>query len=144
MDVKLLEYLQCDVIPENEEAKRRITEPTLFFMPFCGRQLYNNVLMSNWDSNTLPQVCIIGNGFHFIVSSAISGIKEECLLKVVKNSMVEEITLPEYDTLKDAFNDQAFHFFPKEKLPQESCDAVWSLLSSNDAAPAYDPEVIAR
>jgi hypothetical protein len=143
MDKRLIKHFKCHLIPENEEARRRIEEPTLFFMPFCGRQLYNNVLGSNWDETRLRHVCIVGNGFHSIISTAISDIQEQYLLRVVKSAAVEEITLPNYDIVKDAFNDQAFHFFPQDKLPQQSCLEFWTPANSPTKA-EFDPEFVAR
>jgi len=52
--------LGVELIHENEEGKRQVTRPTLFFMPHCPQALYNNVLWSNWGLG-LSRVLILGN-----------------------------------------------------------------------------------
>ncbi|KAK3753267.1 hypothetical protein QZH41_015210, partial [Actinostola sp. cb2023] len=44
------------------EAKRSVSQPTLFYMPHCSKLLYNNVLWANWGPS-LKNVVIFGNGF---------------------------------------------------------------------------------
>lgn len=46
----ILAGLKVQVLSVNERAKRPIDAvPTLFFMPHCPSELYDNVLWSNWD-----------------------------------------------------------------------------------------------
>ena len=45
-----------------QEGKRAICQPTLFYMPHCGKPLYNNLLWANWGMQ-LNQLVIIGNSF---------------------------------------------------------------------------------
>ena len=51
-DLQALEALGVEPLEEEKGARYGIAEPTLFFMPHCPRQLYNNVLWANF----LPQV----------------------------------------------------------------------------------------
>jgi len=46
-----------------QEAKRHALYKTLFFMPHCGKALYNNLLWANWSLDRLPKVVLIGNSF---------------------------------------------------------------------------------
>ncbi|XP_071946600.1 uncharacterized protein [Antedon mediterranea] len=46
----------------NEEGKRRVEKLTFFYMPHCGKPLYNNLLWSNWG-NSLANLLIFGNSF---------------------------------------------------------------------------------
>eukprot|EP01112_Ceratiomyxa_fruticulosa_P023252 TRINITY_DN8812_c0_g1_i1.p1 TRINITY_DN8812_c0_g1~~TRINITY_DN8812_c0_g1_i1.p1 ORF type:complete len:384 (-),score=91.09 TRINITY_DN8812_c0_g1_i1:95-1246(-) len=75
----VLTKLDCALIMENEEGKRRIQpsphsvldsekvaerkEGVLFYMPHCGKQLYNNLLWANWERDNIDRVVIFGNSF---------------------------------------------------------------------------------
>lgn len=47
------------LLKENDQGKRKVYKNTLFYMPHCGRQLYCNVLCSNWMQ--LQYITIFGN-----------------------------------------------------------------------------------
>ncbi len=82
----ILRQLGCQLIPTNEvdqklttclhtytsdcyplsfvqACKRAVAAPTLFFMPHCGRAMYNNLLWANWSPEKLAHTAIIGNSF---------------------------------------------------------------------------------
>ena len=48
LELAALRTLGVDVLERNEEAKRRVSQCTVFFMPHCGQALYNNLLWANW------------------------------------------------------------------------------------------------
>ncbi|KAJ2776619.1 hypothetical protein GGI18_004319 [Coemansia linderi] len=60
-DCETLDRFGVSIIAENEQAKRKVTKRTLFFMPHCEEFLYNNVLSANWSPESLSRVLIIGN-----------------------------------------------------------------------------------
>jgi hypothetical protein len=56
----ILAGLKVQVLTVNERAKRPINAvPTLFFMPHCPCELYDNVLWSNWDELAVATPLII-------------------------------------------------------------------------------------
>jgi hypothetical protein len=56
----ILAGLKVQVLTVNERAKRPIDAvPTLFFMPHCPSELYDNVLWSNWDELAVSTPLII-------------------------------------------------------------------------------------
>lgn len=59
-----LEKLGCICIDKNEACKRKVEDYTLFYMPHCGRAMYNNILWANWSPEQLSKVALIGNSFH--------------------------------------------------------------------------------
>jgi hypothetical protein len=61
----ILAGLNLQVLTVNERAKRPIDAvPTLFFMPHCPSQLYDNVLWSNWDELAVSTpLIVLGNSF---------------------------------------------------------------------------------
>lgn len=48
------------MLGENECGRRRARARTVFFMPHCGKSLYENVVASNWGRR-IQDVVIIGN-----------------------------------------------------------------------------------
>ena len=46
-----------------QAGKRSVTQNTVFYMPHCGKALYNNLLWKNWSKERLKKLVIIGNSF---------------------------------------------------------------------------------
>mmetsp|Transcript_6731 Transcript_6731/g.10233 ORF Transcript_6731/g.10233 Transcript_6731/m.10233 type:complete len:300 (-) Transcript_6731:42-941(-) len=59
MEAKILEELQMKNLNKNERGKHFVNTNTLFFMIHCPKQLYGNLLWSNW--NALDKILILGN-----------------------------------------------------------------------------------
>jgi hypothetical protein len=59
-DALIAERFGLRVLSENECGRRRVTTRTIFFMPHCGKSLYENVVASNWGRR-LGDVVIVGN-----------------------------------------------------------------------------------
>ena len=57
----LHDAFDVDVLDANDEARRRVALPTLFFMPHCPRGLYHNALRAN--ASQLERVALLGNAF---------------------------------------------------------------------------------
>lgn len=47
----------------DERGRREVKVPTLFFMPHCEVQLYDNLLDANWGCENLNKMVILGNSF---------------------------------------------------------------------------------
>ncbi|XP_072921836.1 SRR1-like protein isoform X2 [Hemitrygon akajei] len=105
------------VIKENEEGKRHVDRPTLFYMIHCGKALYNNLLWKNWSPQQLAQTTLIGNSF--------KGIEERLPARVLQRdytyinyilAVTEETAFPYSERYMDIFNDTSIHQFPRRKL----------------------------
>ena len=48
LETAVVHSLGVGLIERNEEAKRRVSRCTVFYMPHCGQALYNNLLWANW------------------------------------------------------------------------------------------------
>lgn len=120
----VLRRLGLTVLTENEEGKRLVTKPTLFYLVHCGKALYNNLLWRNWSPRCLSLVTIIGNCF--------SGIRERTVERELMRDysyickavdMCEERLLPCPSRLIDVFSDTALITFASDrlnKLPQST------------------------
>nr|XP_056715100.1 SRR1-like protein [Euleptes europaea] len=124
LEREALHRLGLSVLPQNEEGKRAIAEPTVFYMIHCGKALYNNLLWSNWSAEALSKMVIIGNSFKGIEERVPSRILQTDYAYIAKIlTATEEEALPPHAQYLDVFNDTAVHCFPWHKLrevPQET------------------------
>lgn len=123
-ETDVLRELGFSVLIENEEGKRPVTKPTLFYLMHCGKALYNNMLWKNWTMESLPLLTIVGNSF--------SGIQERMVERELQRDysyiahavgVACERLLPCSSRLLDVFNDTALITFPAGglgKLPQST------------------------
>jgi len=116
--IPLLGFLNVD---KNEEAKRPISRDTIFYMPHCGRCLYNNVLVANWEYIKMKQIIIIGNSFSSY-SQRIVPSNQYCGIDKIIPFTIEKILVETDLESQDAFNDTSIHFFPSSKLLKTSPD----------------------
>ncbi|KAJ8414079.1 hypothetical protein AAFF_G00066770 [Aldrovandia affinis] len=65
-DREVLQALGFTVLTKNEEGKRAVSRPTLFYLIHCGKALYNNLLWRNWSPQALARLTIVGNSFRSI------------------------------------------------------------------------------
>ncbi|KAK8918604.1 Protein SENSITIVITY TO RED LIGHT REDUCED 1 [Platanthera zijinensis] len=59
----VLASLGCTVITYNECCRREATTPTIFYMPYCDAELYENLLRANWKPEMLRRMVVLGNSF---------------------------------------------------------------------------------
>lgn len=124
------------VLKENEEAKRCCERPTLFFMPHCGKSLYNNLLFANWSPDRLCHIVIIGNSFTNMVLNLPSSTLKRCAPLVMKiQPFTEEVVFPGNFQYQDVFNDTVIHVFSKDKLLSIAAE-FWE----DCPAPTYDED----
>ena len=67
-EVHVVAYLHAGsvnlTISTHQLCRRRAEVPMLFYMPHCGRAMYNNLLWANWSPQLLAKMALIGNSFH--------------------------------------------------------------------------------
>ncbi len=70
LDKALISKFNLKISNENDEARFCINNDgcSLFYMPHCGKALYNNLLYANWSYRALNSLCLIGNSFNTINS----------------------------------------------------------------------------
>lgn len=139
-----LKELGFTVLTENEEGKRAVYQPTLFYLMHCGKALYNNLLWRNWTPQTLPKMIIIGNSFH--------GIQERMLQREFERdysflsnvvSVCDETSLPCSSRFLDVFNDTALIQFPLENL-NKLPECMWTEPSEPLYQHCQDLEIIQK
>ncbi|XP_029475284.1 SRR1-like protein isoform X2 [Rhinatrema bivittatum] len=141
-EIEVLQALGLTVILENEEGKRRIFAPTIFYMIHCGKALYNNLLWRNWSVDALSKVIIIGNSFQRIEERLLARILMRDYIyisQILKRT--EEAAFPDDPRYLDVFSDTSVHWFPVQKL-KEVPSANWLLAEEPAYLECEDLEII--
>ncbi|KAJ7982318.1 Protein SENSITIVITY TO RED LIGHT REDUCED 1 [Quillaja saponaria] len=112
---RVLEALGCSVLSINEHGRRQALKPTMFFMPHCEAELYNNLLHANWKLNLLNNMILFGNSFETYeqhLSFMNSAILQSTGHIVAAQEFTNEFRI---ETISDdyfnAFHDSSWHFF---------------------------------
>lgn len=113
----ILVDLGCTVLEENEEGKRKVEDDCLFYMPHCGKALYNNLLWANWNPDRLQRMTIIGNSFNNMYSNTPERTLNSQAGYIVKIlPYTQEVPVQNSFCYPDIFNDTSVHFFPGKRL----------------------------
>ncbi|RLN91019.1 hypothetical protein BBJ28_00007377 [Nothophytophthora sp. Chile5] len=130
-DVAIAEHLDIALIQTNERGRRRVTRNTVFFMPHCGKALYQNVLACNWGLEA-RKLIVIGNSFAAYGDRVLVASERQELLLVDVLPYVEETPLScgvaksheHFSSYEAAFNDLSVHSFPSRLLQRALRDDV--------------------
>ncbi|WIA36017.1 hypothetical protein OEZ86_007380 [Tetradesmus obliquus] len=117
-DRLLLQGLGLRVIEENEEGRRAVQGPTLFYLPHCEAGLTDNLLLAN-ASPQQQHLALLGNSFgsyqaRWAAPSARrpSTVRPDRLLQLVEQGAVCELRVPDHGySVASAFNDMSLHTF---------------------------------
>lgn len=110
----VLESLGCTVLSVNEQARREALKPTLFFMPHCEANLYDNLLQANWRMDTLSKIALFGNSFWMyeeqvtLDPEVIRATKRIIAARRITSEFAIETVSNDYFA---AFHDSSWHFF---------------------------------
>lgn len=118
-ETRVLESLGCSVLSVNEQGRRQALKPTLFFMPHCEAELYDNLLQANWRSDMLNRIILFGNSFETYEQYG-SVFKNSNVVNLRKHILAVRRFTKEFGikTVSDdyfrAFHDLSWHFFSIE------------------------------
>jgi hypothetical protein len=144
VEIKAMEYFGGRKIAKNEQGKRRIVQPTLFYMPHCVKELYNNVLWANWPLENIRNVFIIGNSLNeYLEKSKCNGKNNSSTYKPSADHVIRavsdskaliEIQFLNQFPISGAFNDMSMHMIhaqselfespPDEYIADESSELI--------------------
>ncbi|KYQ96794.1 hypothetical protein DLAC_04095 [Tieghemostelium lacteum] len=143
------EELGFKFIEQNEECKRSVYYPTsatsdsnvknnyytLFYMPFCGRKLYDNVLWANWNVDSLSRLLIIGNSFNEYNEGLVQPRQSDIPYSYTKKvyQLYNEYRLPDIYPTKYIFHQLSIHHFKNHSQ---------QLSEKHNLSPSYfDPSI---
>ncbi|XP_072164396.1 SRR1-like protein [Diadema setosum] len=133
VEKEVIRDLGFTCIDHNEEGKRQVVVPTLFYMPHCGKPLYNNLLWANWGLR-LASLIILGNSFNNFADRFTSKQLHEEVPYIQKILPYhQEVPVRNSFQYTDIFNDMAIHAFPPDALGQAPAD-LWT----DCREPCYD------
>lgn len=116
LDQLIIERFELELIPRNEEAKRCVSQKTLFFVPHCGKPLYNNILWANWGVG-LENIIIFGNSFaSYQERLPLHQLKLEASYIARILPMTHEVKLQRFINHDDIFNDTSLHYWMADEL----------------------------
>ncbi|KAF3441432.1 hypothetical protein FNV43_RR15346 [Rhamnella rubrinervis] len=114
-ETQVLEALGCSVLSVNEQGRRLAEKPTLFFMPHCEAELYDNLLQANWGAGLLSHIVLFGNSFE-TYEQHVSAFKNSAVTESSKHILAIQKLTDEFriNTVSDdyfgAFHDSSWHF----------------------------------
>ena len=130
-DKKLLaESYKFNLLDANSQCMHRVSKTTtIFYMPHCGKALYNNLLYSNWSPSCLSKLVILGNDFRTIesLSSDDQMIKRYSYIKDSLKLLTCHKTETEC-TVTNAFEDLCIQHFEPNNLDKKKNDRVNHLI----------------
>ncbi|KAL6272091.1 hypothetical protein ACE6H2_022783 [Prunus campanulata] len=113
---RVLEALECSVLSINEQGRRQVEKPTMFFMPHCEAELYDNLLQANWEARLLNCTVLFGNSFE-TYEQHLSEYKNSAIVDSTRHILAVRKFTDEFriktisDTYFSAFHDSSWHFF---------------------------------
>ncbi|ORX56172.1 SRR1-domain-containing protein [Hesseltinella vesiculosa] len=111
LDKQVSEHYGLKVISTNEDCKRQVSVSTLFYMPHCTREHYNNVLASNWDAEHLEHITLIGNDLTDIQPDNV--LQQKCPLLLKAAGLIQSIPFPAHlFDINNVFNNTSIQTFP--------------------------------
>ncbi|KAF9584121.1 hypothetical protein BGW38_007510 [Lunasporangiospora selenospora] len=113
LDKELAEKLGCRVLEQNDQSYVGIKTRTLFYMPHCPKGLYSQILESNWTSECLSRIVIIGNRFTMYDESPLfRQIERQApfILPALSIASVSPFPVEKFED-NTVFNDLAIHTF---------------------------------
>ncbi|KAJ8755496.1 hypothetical protein K2173_019294 [Erythroxylum novogranatense] len=60
-DELVLKMMGCKVLSTNENCRRQVEKPTMFFMPYADVHLFGNLMKTNWCSSRLNRIILLSN-----------------------------------------------------------------------------------
>lgn len=68
-----------DIHTPPQQCKFRVDDRTMFYMPHCGKAMYNNLLWANWSSEHLSKIAIVGNSFNSYFEKYVCKVVSYCI-----------------------------------------------------------------
>lgn len=143
--ILLTDYFHFKLATKNEKCFKSIEKNALnlFYMPHCGKAMYNNLLYSNWSKRSLTHLIILGNSFSTITTNNLDN-KLNKYYSYIKDSLsvINEIRLSNECDLTNAFTDFSWHTFETSLLNDQNVlnKLVNKLDESSNQTPIYEPD----
>lgn len=116
---EILNTLNYQVLTDNKEGKYKADHQTLFYLPHCPKQLTNNLLWTNWNSESLKNITLISNSFKYIIEDTPERLLRPNAHYIIEiNPFVEEIEIENSFKFEEIFNNFSIHQIKVEKIEE--------------------------
>ncbi|KAF5726010.1 putative Protein SENSITIVITY TO RED LIGHT REDUCED [Tripterygium wilfordii] len=114
-EMRVMEALGCSVLSVNEQGRRHAVKPTLFYMPHCEANLYDNLLQVNWGMEQLNRIVLFGNSFEtyqqYVSEFTSSLVADSARHILAAQKFTDEFAVKTVsDDYFAAFHDSSLHF----------------------------------
>ena len=114
---QILAELDLHVLHNDEQCARRLTAPTLLYMPHCENLHYDNLLRANWHPDLLPRLLLVGNSLASIaLKLPTSQLRQFAFVERAAPHATERADRIEEQDLLAPFNDTAVQWFSAARL----------------------------
>ncbi|KAH0714557.1 hypothetical protein KY284_007462 [Solanum tuberosum] len=69
-DMLVFRKLDVEMLTKDENCKRQVRRPTVFYMPVPNYCLIGNLLGANWSSSCINQIFLLTNSFHDLLTNS--------------------------------------------------------------------------
>lgn len=114
-DMLVFRKLDVEMLTIDEDCRRQIRRPTMFYMPVPNYCLIGNLLGANWSSSCVNQVFLLTNSFrHLLTNISPCNQNEETmqrLEKIIPFTTEIDIRTSYEEIYTNVFSRFAWHFF---------------------------------
>lgn len=126
-DIRLLNGLQLSILTENDSGKHFAERKTLFFMPRCPFELFNNLLWKNW--NCLSNIILLGNDLNCLETQLTYSelTSKYHFIHLAFPLMRTHKIAVKSSSLENVMNNSALHIFHAADEHKLSQEMLWRL-----------------
>ncbi|KAH0711764.1 hypothetical protein KY289_007723 [Solanum tuberosum] len=127
-DIIVFEKLGLKVLTVDENCKKRVQRPTMFYMPYPYHYLIGNLLRPNWSSSCLNKIFVLTNSFRYTLINmpqcrhALETVVR--LERILDFTTEVDIETSDNQTYASLFSGLAWHFFdvdPNNDIDKPGC-----------------------
>jgi hypothetical protein len=121
---QVLQAFGCSVLSVNEQGRRHVVKPTLFYLPHCEAELYDSLLNANWRAEDLNRMVLFGNSFETYKDNADFLKNNSTVNRLGKHVLAAQKFTSEHkidivsDRYFNAFHDSSWHFFRPDLMSE--------------------------
>lgn len=114
---EVLTQLDLHVLSTDEQCARRLSAPTVLYMPHCENLHYDNLLRANWHPDLLPRLLLVGNSLASIaLKLPTSLLRQFAFVERASPLATERADRIDEPDLLAPFNDTAVQWFGAARL----------------------------
>ncbi|KAH0711769.1 hypothetical protein KY289_007728 [Solanum tuberosum] len=114
-DMLVFRKLDVEMLTIDEDCKRQVRRPTMFYMPVPNYCLIGNLLGANWSSSCINQIVLLTNSFHNLLTNILPCNQNEETVQRLERILpfITEIDIKasNEEIYINVFSRFAWHFF---------------------------------